>query len=92
LGRPSFTRFGSWWSFRTRNAARGVVAVVTIADDLEAALWVVRAADLDPRVYAPCQNSDQNHISVQALRRLPLVRVSAFSLFKAVGSPGRAYV
>ena len=31
------------------------------------------------RVYAPCQNSDQNHISVQALHRLPLVRVSAFS-------------
>ena len=29
-----------------------VVAVVTIADDLEAARWVVRAADWDPRVYA----------------------------------------
>jgi hypothetical protein len=52
LGRPSFTRFGSWWSIRTRNAARGVVAVVTIADDLEAARWVVRAADWDARVYA----------------------------------------
>jgi TatD DNase family protein len=26
--------------------------VVIIADDLEAARWVVRAADWDPRVYA----------------------------------------
>lgn len=30
----------------------GVGAVVTIADDLEAAQWAVRAADWDPRVYA----------------------------------------
>jgi TatD DNase family protein len=29
-----------------------VVAVVTIANDLEAARWVVRAADWGPRVYA----------------------------------------
>jgi hypothetical protein len=35
----------------------GVVAVVTIADDLEAARWVVRAADLDPRVYAAVSES-----------------------------------
>ncbi len=30
----------------------GVGAVVTIADDLDAAQWAVRAADWDPRVYA----------------------------------------
>jgi TatD DNase family protein len=35
-----------------RAAAVGVRAVVTIADDLEAAQWVTRAADWDPRVYA----------------------------------------
>ena len=51
------SRFGIWWSIRPRNAARGVVAVVTIADDLEAARWVVRAADLDPRVYAAVSES-----------------------------------
>ncbi|MBO0882951.1 MAG: TatD family hydrolase [Mycobacterium sp.] len=35
-----------------RAAAVGVVAVVTIADDLESARWVTRAAEWDPRVYA----------------------------------------
>jgi TatD DNase family protein len=35
-----------------RAEAVGVKAVVTIADDLEAARWAVRAADWDPRVYA----------------------------------------
>src|SRR6202020_133351 len=33
-------------------AAVGVGAVVPIADDLESARWVTRAADWDPRVYA----------------------------------------
>lgn len=35
-----------------RAGAVGVRAVVTIADDLASARWVVRAADWDPRVYA----------------------------------------
>lgn len=35
-----------------RAAAVGVGAVVTIADDLESARWVTRAAEWDPRVYA----------------------------------------
>ena len=35
-----------------RAAAVGVQAVVTIADDLDAARWAARAADWDPRVYA----------------------------------------
>ena len=35
-----------------RAEAVGVKAVVTIADDLASARWVVRAADVDPRVYA----------------------------------------
>jgi TatD DNase family protein len=35
-----------------RAEAVGVQAVVTIADDLESARWVVDAADWDPRVYA----------------------------------------
>ena len=35
-----------------RAAAAGVQAVVTIADDLEAAQWAVAAADWDPRGYA----------------------------------------
>ncbi|GJO02115.1 hypothetical protein NJB1907f44_27920 [Mycobacterium marinum] len=35
-----------------RAAAVGVEAVVTIADDLESARWVTRAAEWDPRVYA----------------------------------------
>ena len=35
-----------------RAEAVGVWAVVTIADDLEAAHWAARAADWDPRVYA----------------------------------------
>ncbi|MGH3677403.1 MAG: TatD family hydrolase [Mycobacterium sp.] len=35
-----------------RAAAVGVQAVVTIADDLDSARWVTRAADWDPRVYA----------------------------------------
>lgn len=35
-----------------RASAVGVVAVVTIADDLDSARWVARAAQWDPRVYA----------------------------------------
>jgi TatD DNase family protein len=35
-----------------RAAAVGVAAVVTIADDLDSARWVTRAAEWDPRVYA----------------------------------------
>jgi len=35
-----------------RAAAVGVEAVVTIADDMASARWVVDAADADPRVYA----------------------------------------
>lgn len=35
-----------------RAEAVGVGAVVTIADDLDAARWAARAADWDPRVYA----------------------------------------
>ena len=35
-----------------RAEAVGVKAVVTIADDLASARWVVRAANVDPRVYA----------------------------------------
>lgn len=35
-----------------RAAAVGVVAIVTIADDLQSARWVTRAAEWDPRVYA----------------------------------------
>jgi TatD DNase family protein len=35
-----------------RAEAVGVEAVVTIADDLDSAHWVTRAADWDPRVYA----------------------------------------
>ena len=35
-----------------RAAAVGVGAVVTIADDLDSARWVTRAAEWDPRVYA----------------------------------------
>ncbi|HNM85272.1 MAG TPA: TatD family hydrolase, partial [Mycobacterium sp.] len=35
-----------------RAGAVGVQAVVTIADDLAAAEWAVRAAHWDPRVYA----------------------------------------
>ena len=35
-----------------RAGQAGVAAVVTIADDLEAARWAAQAADWDPRVYA----------------------------------------
>ena len=35
-----------------RAPAAGVVAIVTIADDLQSARWVTRAAEWDPRVYA----------------------------------------
>lgn len=35
-----------------RAGSAGVQAVVTIADDLDAARWAARAADWDPRVYA----------------------------------------
>ena len=48
LGRPSFTRFGSWWSSRHEMPRGGVVALVTIADDLEAARLVVRGRRLGP--------------------------------------------
>jgi hypothetical protein len=51
--RPAVKTGRPHWSIRSRSSLRAAEApVVTIADDLEAARWVVRAADWDPRVEA----------------------------------------
>ena len=76
---PLSRAFGSWWSIRTRNAARG-------SSPSSRSPTTKRRRDgwcgppIGTRASTPpCQNSDRNHKSVQAPRRLPLVRVSAFS-------------
>lgn len=64
-----------------RAAAAGVQAVVTVADDLDSARWVVRAADADDRVYAavalhPTRAgalTDQARAEIEALAAHPRV-------------------
>jgi len=71
-----------------RAAAVGVVAAVTIADDLESARWVVRAADWDPRVYAAVALHPTRANALTAQARDEIERLAAHPRVVAIGETG----
>ena len=71
-----------------RAAAVGVTAVVTIADDMEAARWVTRAADWDPRVYAAVALHPTRANALDDAARAELERLSAHPRVVAIGETG----
>ncbi len=71
-----------------RAAAVGVEAVVTIADDLESARWVTRAAEWDPRVYAAVAlHPTRTDALIEAARR-EIEELVAHRRVVAVGETG----
>ncbi|MBW0015139.1 TatD family hydrolase [Mycobacterium sp.] len=71
-----------------RAAAVGVRAVVTIADDLESARWVTRAADWDPRVFAAVALHPTRANALDDAARGELERLAAHHRVVAVGETG----
>jgi TatD DNase family protein len=71
-----------------RAAAVGVTAVVTIADDMESARWVTRAADWDPRVYAAVALHPTRANALDDAARAELERLSADPRVVAIGETG----
>jgi TatD DNase family protein len=71
-----------------RAAAVGVGAVVTIADDLESARWVTRAADWDPRVYAAAALHPTRANALDDEARAEIERLVAHPRVVAVGETG----
>ena len=71
-----------------RAAAVGVTAVVTIADDMESARWVTRAADWDPRVYAAVALHPTRANALDDAARAELERLSAHPRVVAIGETG----
>ncbi|OMC42676.1 DNAase [Mycobacterium sp. IS-2888] len=71
-----------------RAAAVGVGAVVTIADDLDSARWVTRAAEWDPRVYAAVALHPTRADALDETARAELERLTAHPRVVAVGETG----
>ncbi|MGD1238557.1 TatD family hydrolase [Mycobacterium seoulense] len=71
-----------------RAAAVGVGTVVTIADDLESARWVTRAADWDPRVYAAVGLHPTRSDALDDDARTEIERLVALPRVVAVGETG----
>ncbi|OMC56598.1 DNAase [Mycobacterium sp. IS-836] len=71
-----------------RAAAVGVGAVVTIADDLESARWVTRAAEWDPRVYAAVALHPTRADALDDAARDEIERLVAHPRVVAVGETG----
>jgi len=71
-----------------RAEAVGVQAVVTIADDLEAACWAAGAADWDPRVYAAVALHPTRAHALTDSARSDLERLAANPRVVAVGETG----
>jgi TatD DNase family protein len=71
-----------------RAAAVGVQAVVTIADDLDAARWAVRAAEWDPRVYAAVALHPTRANALDDSARAVLAELAAHPRVVAVGETG----
>ncbi|BAV40257.1 TatD family hydrolase [Mycobacterium ulcerans] len=71
-----------------RAAAVGVEAVVTIADDLESALWVTRAAEWDPRVYAAVALHPTRTDALTEAARREIEELVAHRRVVAVGETG----
>lgn len=71
-----------------RAAAVGVVAVVTIADDLDSARWATRAAEWDPRVYAAVALHPTRANALTDDARAEIERLAAHPRVVAVGETG----
>jgi TatD DNase family protein len=71
-----------------RAAAVGVGAVVTIADDLDAARWVTRAAEWDSRVYAAVALHPTRADALDDAARAEIERLAAHPRVVAVGETG----
>jgi TatD DNase family protein len=71
-----------------RAAAVGVTTVVTIADDMESARWVVRAADWDPRVYAAIALHPTRANALHDDSRAELERLARHPRVVAIGETG----
>jgi len=71
-----------------RAAAVGVGAVVTIADDLDSARWVTRAAEWDPRVYAAVALHPTRAGALDDAARPEIEHLAAHPRVVAVGETG----
>lgn len=71
-----------------RAAAVGVTAVVTIADDLDSARWVVRAAGWDPRVYAAVALHPTRANALTESARAEVERLASHPRVVAIGETG----
>ncbi len=71
-----------------RAAAVGVVAMVTIADDLASARWVTHAAEWDPRVYAAVALHPTRTDALTDAARAEIERLAANPRVVAVGETG----
>lgn len=71
-----------------RAEAVGVEAVVTIADDLDAAKWAVQAAEWDPRVYAAVALHPTRAQTLTDEARAELERLAAHPRVVAIGETG----
>jgi TatD DNase family protein len=71
-----------------RAAAVGVVAVVTIADDLASARWVTRAAEWDSRVYAAVALHPTRANALDDGARAEIERLAAHPRVVAIGETG----
>ena len=71
-----------------RAAAVGVGAMVTIADDLESARWVTRAAEWDPRVYAAVALHPTRADALDDAARAEITALATHPRVVAVGETG----
>jgi TatD DNase family protein len=71
-----------------RAEAVGVIAVVTIADDLDAAHWAVQAAEWDPRVYAAVALHPTRANALSESARQQLEVLAAHPRVVAIGETG----
>lgn len=71
-----------------RAAAVGVQAVVTIADDLDAARWAARATEWDPRVYAAVALHPTRANALDDAAKAELEALAAAPRVVAVGETG----
>lgn len=71
-----------------RAAQAGITAVVTVADDLDSARWVTRAADWDRRVYAAVALHPTRANALTEPARAEIERLAAHPRVVAIGETG----
>jgi TatD DNase family protein len=71
-----------------RAAAVGVAAIVTVADDLDSARWVTRAADWDSRVYAAVALHPTRAAALTEAARADIEQLAAHPRVVAIGETG----